>query len=790
MKIFGRTIRKRWAFSASLFGIGLTWLLFCLPSPLFDVPYSRVLEDRNGNLLGARIAADGQWRFPGSDSVPLVFAQALITFEDRRFWSHPGVDLLAMARALRQNIRAGSVVSGGSTLSMQVIRMARGNRKRTLWNKALETIMAVRLELAYSKHEILGLYAAHAPFGGNVVGLEAAAWRYFSKPPTQLSRAEAATLAVLPNSPALIHLGRNRQALQKKRDRLLQTMAKRNGLDSMSLTLDLAEPLPAHPIPLPNLAPHLLEHLFRQKKPGRIRSTLDQDLQARVIQLANRYHTRLQKNEIHNLAAVVVDLKTNEVVAYLGNAPNAGKAHEEAVDLVLSPRSTGSILKPFLYAYSLQEGQILPSTLLRDIPIIIDGFRPENYKPEFSGAVAADLALARSLNVPFVNLLQTYSVEKFHFRLRKIGLSTIHFPPEHYGLSLILGGAEATLWDLTSAYAGMAKTLLYAEENYGMYAANSLAPPSLIRESIQDKEEGALQSEPIHISASASWYTFQAMRDLERPEGLRGWEHFNSAFPIAWKTGTSYGFRDAWAIGLTPDYAIGVWVGNADGEGRPGLVGVRTAAPVLFAITRQLDLEGDWFDKPVDEMVQLAVCKKSGLRALNICPSEMRWVPKAGIKAKNCPNHKTYLLSQNQQFRVTQTCSEGQSAQSKVFFVLPPALEYYYRRFNAGYQSLPPFAPGCGAGSEERQMELIYPSQGSKILVPVDLAGKRSKTVFSAAHRMAKAKIHWHLDEHYLTTTSEFHQIAVDPQPGPHRLTLVDDLGNRIVKDFEIVERQ
>lgn len=768
-------------------GSFLLWFTLCLPSPLFDLPYSRVLEDRNGQLLGARIASDGQWRFPAPDSIPQVLTDAIITFEDKRFYTHPGVDLLALARALRQNIRAGKVVSGGSTISMQVIRMARGNKARNIWNKALETLMALRLDLGYSKKEILSLYAAHAPFGGNVVGAETAAWRYFGKPLTQISRAEAATLAVLPNNPSIIHPGRNRNALREKRNKLIRKMAAQLHLDSLYFELDLEEPVPGPPLPLPNLAPHFLEYVFANSDQSRITSTVDIQIQESILALSNQHHRRLSGNEIHNLAVLVIDLESREVLTYVGNAPEAGNLHQGDVDVVQAARSTGSILKPFLYGNALQEGLILPSSLLSDIPTTVNGFRPENYSNTFSGATPANQALARSLNVPFVRLLRSYGVDKFYYRLQKLGFSSIHSGADHYGLSLILGGAETSLWDLTRSYMGMANTLQHFHENHGQYSEGDWVEPKI---KMGQARNYPYQREPLHLSAGAAWHTLEAMKTLERPSEVGQWERFTSAFPMAWKTGTSHGFRDAWAVGLTGRYAIGVWVGNADGEGRPGLVGIQSAAPLLFDVARQLPQHQDWFLAPMDDLVRIPICRESGWRAGRYCPKDTLLMPAEGLRAKVCTHHQQIYLSKDTRWRVHQACSQRWGLKLDTFFLLPPAEEYYYRSFHPNYKILPPFAPGCNSASQDQPMALIYPDRESRIFVPRDLAGKRSKTVFRAAHRNPGSAIHWHLDDQYLATTTEFHELSLDPAPGLHRITLLDEFGARVEKWFEIVERQ
>lgn len=796
--VFSFIKKNRRVLSAAT-GLGLLAYWFSLPEPLFRNPVSVVLEDRRGDLLGARIAADGQWRFPALDSVPDKFAASIITFEDKRFYRHPGVDPLAIGRAFIQNLRAGHVVSGGSTISMQVIRMARRNRPRNLWQKVLESILATRLELRYSKDEILALYASYAPFGGNVVGLEAAAWRYYGKAPSLLSWGEAATLAVLPNSPAMIHPGRNQEALLAKRDHLLDDMTSQGLLDSLSYQLALAEPLPAAPHSLPRLAPHLLDRAaadYRAALPGRgsrFRSTLDLPLQQQVNQLLERHHRRLRRNQIHNMAALIIDVERKEVLAYAGNVEGIAPEHAPAVDIITAPRSTGSILKPFLYARMLQEGLLLPRSLVPDVPSTINGFRPENFNQQYAGAVPARRALSRSLNVPMVHMLRDYGLEKFHFALQELGFRTIAFPPDHYGLTLILGGAEATLWEITNAYAGMARTLEHYYPYDGSYDRHDFEPARYLRSEKQPVEENTpLLPEPPHFSASGIWFTFEAMQQLERPGSEGQWEAFSSSRKLAWKTGTSYGFRDAWAVGVTPRYAVGVWAGNADGEGRPGLVGVRAAAPLLFDLADLLPA-GDWFYPPYDEMQRLPVCRQSGYRALPFCPTDTLWAPRAGTRVKGCPFHQTIHLSPDGQWRVNAACEAPDQIQRQPWFVLPPLQEHYYRKHEPAYRILPPLRPDCIAPASEitnGNMQLIYPHHPARIYVPVDLNGQRQRTVFTVSHRHPDITIHWHLDEEFIGSTHTFHQMELLPPAGRHRLVLVDEQGGRLEQFFEIVERR
>ncbi|MEW6470354.1 MAG: penicillin-binding protein 1C [Bacteroidota bacterium] len=766
----------------------LSWFIFCIPSELFEDPTSTVLEDQDGKLLCAQIADDGQWRFPHNPNVPDKFVQCLIQFEDRSFYNHLGVNPLAVGRALMQNISSGKKVSGGSTITMQLVRIMRKNKPRTFYQKTVEMILATRVELSYSKKEILALYASNAPFGSNVVGLDAASWRYFGRSPDKLSWAESATLAVLPNAPSLMHPGKNRDKLLAKRNRLLDRLLEAGIIDRSTCEISKEEPLPEKPYPLPQHAPHLLTRAVKEGLKGqRVRTTLKLDLQLRVNELVELHHQQLKANEIHNAAALVLDVQTGNVLAYTGNTENSDPQHGSDVDVIAAPRSTGSILKPLLFARMLSEGELLSTQLVADIPTQIGGYSPKNYYLTYDGAVPAKKALARSLNIPIVKLLQQHGVEKFHYLLNKIGMTTVTNPAEHYGLSLILGGAEGKLWDIAGIYASMARTLNNYTAYNGKYNQADFHPPYYRPGSNASSQ---VLEETSWFDAAAIYQTFEAMVEVSRPDEENSWREFASSVKIAWKTGTSFGFRDGWAIGVTPRYVVAVWTGNADGEGRPGLIGVKTAAPLMFGIFNALRPSG-WFDRPYDEMTRALVCRQSGFRAIDICEhTDTVWIQSTGVNAPPCPYHRLVHLDASGQYRVSSDCENVSAMKNVSWFVLPPAMEWYYKSKNANYRELPPWRKGCSASSGIGSMELIYPKQLSKIYVPRELDGTRSKTVFEVAHREKGLTIYWHLDEDFIGQTKDLHQMGLNPPAGIHTLTLVDENGETLTQQFEIIDKE
>jgi len=792
--LFARRRPRRRLIAGAVVLALLAAFLLSLRGPLFDVSYSPVLYDRDGRLLGAQVAADGQWRFPGGQAPNERFVIALIQAEDRRFWRHPGVDPLAVARAASQNISSRRVVSGASTITMQTIRLSRGPRRRTMPEKLVEAALALRLELSASKDEILRLYAAHAPFGANVVGLEAAAWRWFGRSSEDLSWAEAATLAVLPNSPGLIHPGRNREALQNRRNTLLERLYHSGTIDRETLTLALAERLPGEPLPLPRLAPHLLSRLvieaggpaaFRGSRPAAMITTIDRDIQARATAVMNRASERFSDHGIMNAAALIMDTRTGEVVAYVGNT-NSPRAAD--VDIVTSWRSSGSLLKPFLYAAMLDAGDILPSSLISDIPTRVGSFSPQNMSRTYLGVVPVDEALARSLNVPAARALRRYGVDRFARFLRSLGLTTLFRHGDDYGLPLVLGGAEVTLWEITGLYAGLGR----AAGGEGRQAA--FFPPTVFPHGALPASSGM---EP--VSPGAAWLTLQALVATVRPGEEAHWQEYASAMRIAWKTGTSFGFRDAWAVGVTPEWTIGVWFGNASGEGRPELRSVVTSAPVLFELFSAMDAlwgsrEG-WFAQPVASLRRAETCASSGFLAGVHCAETRRaYLPWYAPAPAVCPFCRPVILNLAGDRRVT--LGRGASAETieRNWFVLPPAEEWHFRRWNRDYRPLPPqevsgeWGLAQTALPGERILALFNPEPGSNVFIPRELDGREGRIVFSAAHRDEAEIIHWHLGGEFLGSTMTFHEMEARPAAGPQTITLVDGEGNTISRGFTVLQ--
>jgi penicillin-binding protein 1C len=802
-KLFSNTLNKIKLLSKKKKIAGILLIIFLLffylmlPRKLFRDPTSYVIEDADGNLLNATIAADGQWRFPYDENVPQHFIDCITTYEDKRFFTHAGVDMSSIGRAFLANVKGSKIKQGGSTLTMQVIRMSEQNNGRNFWNKMKESVLALRLELSYSKKAILALYASNAPFGSNVVGLDAAAWRYFGRSADKLSWAESAMLAVLPNSPALVHPGKNREILLRKRNALLDKLSATGKITDEECSLAKQEMLPVKPLPLPQDAPHLLQRFRKENKTGitKVKTTINGVLQKNVNEIVARHQQFLKSNGINNMCALVLDVETGNTLAYVGNIfQPENKDLESDVDVIASPRSPGSALKPILYAAMLSDGSILPNSLVPDVPTQIGGYVPQNFDLGYDGAVPASRALSRSLNIPAVKLLQQYKYQRFYETLQQSGITTLNNPADFYGLSLILGGCEVKMWDLAGVYASFARTLNHQKKNKGVIDPKDFHAPVYVKREFgignlaaPNSQSQTTNSQP-PFDATSIYFTFQAMQEVMRPgeEGL--WQQFSSSKKIAWKTGTSFGFRDAWAVGVTPKYVVAVWAGNTSGEGRAGLIGVQAAAPAMFDIFRMLP-QAEWFEKPKYNYVYVPVCRQTGFRANVDCADiDTLMMPPNALRTPLCPYHKMIHLDASGVFQVNESCEVPANMQHKSWFVLPPSMEFYYKQRNADYKPLPPFKEGCRVAETQKLIELIYPQNDAKIFVPKEMNGERGKTIFTAAHRNSEAKIFWMLDNTFAGTTQHYHQLALSPAKGKHTITLTDEQGNSITKNFEIID--
>ena len=763
-----------------LVGIALVAYYFCLPKTLFDASYSTVIESKDHQLLAAQIAQDGQWRFPEMQTVPNKFETCITLYEDEYFYYHWGFNPISMGKAFASNLSANKVKRGGSTLTQQTIRLARAGQARTYVEKLIEFIQATRLEFKYSKASILKLYASHAPFGGNVVGLDVAAWRYFGTAPDQLSWAESATLAVLPNAPRLIYPGKNQETLLKKRNALLKKLFDHQKIDQSTYELALSEPLPQKPHELPQMAPHLLHQIAKTHKEERLVTTIDYQIQQRANEIIATYYAHYKQAEVYNIAALIVDVENRDIVAYIGNSPTTA-AHQKDVDIIQANRSTGSILKPFLYAAMLDDASLLPHQLVADIPVVISGYKPTNFSNSYEGATTANEALSRSLNIPFVLLLQQYGVYRFYDNLQQLQLTSINKYPDHYGLSLILGGAESSLWQLTRAYAGLVGTVNHYNQTQE-YRTQEIQELNWQANNVQSF--GTNSKEKTIWGAGAIYNTFEALTKVNRPEGDEAWQYYDSALKIAWKTGTSFGGRDAWAIGVNKKYVVSVWVGNASGEGRPSISGVRMAGPILFDLFKLLPKQKD-IPAPLNDMEEATICLHSGYLAGPNCPqTKTDLIPFRAKKTTLCPYHKLIHLDASLGYQVNSQCESIDRIVPTPWFILPPTQAYFYRKSHSDYQDLPPFRGDCAPQDQLKKIEFIYPKHGDRIYLTKNFYSALQPFIAKASTSSANKVLFWYLNEQYMGTTKQFHEIAIQGKEGVNYLTITDEEGHTQTIEF------
>jgi penicillin-binding protein 1C len=738
----------------------LTWLFWPMDSP-FPENYSTLIYDCNGQLLRAFLADDEQLRFPpDTTSLPEKYLNALVTCEDRRFFSHPGIDPLALLNSFYTNIKMGKRIRGGSTIPMQIIRLA-NPKKRTYLNKLLECFSALKLSLHFSKQQLLKLYAAHVPMGGNIVGIHAASYAYFGKPAKELSWAEAGLLTVLPNSPSMINLSRGRQILMGKRNRLLLKLYQKDIIDQLSYQLACMEPLPDHYTHLPFHAPHFTRFIEKDSpKNSILTTTLDLNIQQQLLDAVSIHHPNLSNSDIANLAVMAVETQTGKIRAYIGSQSYYDTLHAGEVDGIQSYRSTGSLLKPFLAAKALDRGPFTMSSLIQDVPTFYGTFTPQNASKEFKGLVSMEEMLIHSLNVPAVRLLNTYGVQDFYDFLIQANFKGLFRSPAEYGLTLILGGAEARLWELVELYLALGKLGQYMPLQY--------------LEKAKTGRENRLFSE------GAAWLVLNTLNKVNRPGIEYYWHQFNNQVPVAWKTGTSYGQKDGWAIGVNKQWIIGVWVGNFSGEGNALLTGAKSAAPLLFTIFNALTdyNQSGWFEEPEYDLAEIEVCRVSGYPANSYCPEKIKVKrPVVSHKAGVCPYHRRYLVDRKSGKSVCSLCWQGIDTTWVTKFIVPASVCDILQKSGKHADAIPLHYANCPAFQDQNRLELIYPVPGIKIFIPRDFDGNYEKIVFSAKHQHPSINLFWYLDGSFLGETTMYHQLAVDLKSGAHKLVVQDEEG-------------
>jgi penicillin-binding protein 1C len=722
-----------------------------------QIPYSQLVLDNDDQVLSAYLSTDQKWRmYCSKEEVNARLIQLIIRKEDQWFWYHPGVNIFSVIRAAWQNSVRGERVSGASTITMQVVRLLKP-ADRTLFNKTKEMIRAVQLELHHSKKEILEMYLNLLPYGGNIEGIKAASYLYYGQKPITLSPAQMITLAIIPNNPRYLLPGVNNKRIMSERNYWLSRMQLYGLLNRDELQSALAEPLTAKRMPAPGFAPHFCR-LVRNRFPGmrEIRTALNPELQEKIGGMLYSEVSRFRPSGITNGAVVVLNNTTRQVEAYLGSADFTEDHYLGQVDGCIAVRSPGSALKPFLYAAAIDQGLITPKSFLCDVPMNFNGYRPQNFDEKFRGQLTASEALALSLNVPAVDLANRLGVNVFIEKLARGGLKWIEKRKSTLGLSVVLGGCGTSLLEITSLYSSL--------PNGGVHH-----PLCLLRETVDNRADTL-------FSEQASWLITEMLTNLQRPDLPTLFESSIHLPHIAWKTGTSYGRRDAWSIGYNPEYTVGVWMGNFDGTGVADLSGSECATPLLFRIFNYLMLhrESRWFEQPHGLDFRL-VCSESGLPPNDFCLNLVTdyFIPTVSPNRK-CNHLSEVFVNPSSTMSYCRGCLPEAGYRSEYYPNLLPGLIAYYQDEQIPYRKIPPHNPECRRISNDMNPVITSLIAGREYI----LYGNSGQQLQLACNTSSDvSKIYWYIDNVFYREAIPSEKIFFKPGAGKIKISCCDDKG-------------
>lgn len=754
-------MKKRYVFLlGGLFsGVILTcWIYFSfdvnrVPKE-FERRYGQVVLDERGEIIGAYINKDEQWHLKSSGKIPEKLKEAVLNYEDRNFYSHRGIDFKAVVRAVRDNLFQRRR-TGASTITMQVAK-AFAPKERSYFNKYREMVQAVKLERYFTKDEILLMYLNNAPYGGNIEGYRTASLLYFQKNPEELTWAEGALLAVLPNSPGLIHVEKNREKLLTKRDTLLKKMLERGIITEKQYEMSKMEPIPDKRYNFKSLAQHFTRRVVNETDEKEIKTTIDSQLQEKIEKIVKDYSDYLKSEGIANASVLVVDNHTYEIKSYVGSQDFYDFSTNGQVDGVKALRSPGSVLKPFLYALAIDEGIVAPESKVSDVPLYFSNFTPQNANRMYYGMIEIREALIKSLNVPFVELLQEYGVEKFFYFLKNI-LEFKDNDPSRYGLSLILGTKELSVENIAQLYAGLG--------NYGNFKK--------LKYISDTKDE---QGEQL-ISKGAAYLTLNTIRELERP-GLE--KMYIEKNPVSWKTGTSYGRRDGWAAGVTPDWTVVVWVGNFTGQGNSNLTGVTSGGKLLFNIFNILPKKSSSFVPPEEHLYSLKVDSETGYRLKYDLPFKEILYPTEAKPLKVSPYYKKVFLNKKGE-EVDSRSEDFIESEERIVLSYPIEIINYFIRENIDISNI------FSGKTKEKSVKFIYPTENLKIILPKDFDGEKGVIVKVA--NLKGQELYWYLNREYIGRDNTNEKSFNLPE-GEYEITVVAENGETEKVKFEITKNR
>ena len=718
---------------------------------IFEDRYSVSVLDNNGKIIGVYLNKDEQWHLKSIDEIPEKLKISVINYEDKDFYKHFGVDFTSLVRAVRDNLIKGRK-TGASTITMQVAKSLKP-KERNIFNKYIEIIQAIKIDKFFEKDEILGMYLNNAPYGGNIVGYKTASYMYFQKKPDELTWAEATLLAVLPNSPGLMNVEKNQNKLLKKRDFLLKKLYDKKIINKRQYEISLKEPLPDKRYSFENLAPHLIRRVIEERKEKIIKTTIDSELQEKIEKISKDYSDFLKTQGIKNLSVLLIDNKSSEIKSYIGSQDFYDFENNGQVDGIIAKRSPGSLLKPFLYAVAIDEGLIAPCSKVPDIPLYFVNFSPQNANKKYYGIVEIQDALIKSLNIPFVSLLKEYGEEKFFYFLKEVlGFSDDN--PSRYGLSLILGTKEFTMEEIGKLYSGLA--------NFGDFRS-----PIYI-----DVGTRNFSKENRYLSKGSSYLTLNTIKKLERPGMETLYKEKN---PISWKTGTSHGRRDGWAVGVTPDWTLVVWVGNFTGEGNSNLTGVYSAGNLLFRIMKILPKKQKEFQKPND-LVKIKVDEETGYRLKYQISSKEILYPIDAKPLRISPYYKKIFVDDSGQ-EIDSRDEKFLNRKEKIILNYPIEVINFFIRNGFDVSNI------FGNTSKKKGIKIIYPTNGLRITIPKDFDGEKDLIIKIA--NLKNQNLYWYLNGEYLDKTRD-REKNLKLGNGKYQLTIISEEGDMEKINFEI----
>jgi penicillin-binding protein 1C len=734
----------------------LLFSMLCLLFPLPDrIEYSTVVLDDQGEVIHAYLTRDQQWRMEAAPSeISALLKKTILAKEDKYFYIHPGVNPLAIVKSLAGNIFHGRIRSGASTITMQVAR-ALEPKPRTYLNKLREIFRAGELELKYSKEEILQMYLNLVPYGGNIQGVKAAALFYFRKNPDHLSLAEITTLSIIPNRPSSLVLGKNNERIIIARNQWLRRFARKKIFTSREIEDALREPLNARRNPAPSFIPQL--SLKLKKQGGEVFAThIRMNMQLKLEKLVGDYVRSSQLKNIRNAAVIVMDNYTHQVVAYIGSADFRDTLDAGQVNGAAAVRQPGSTLKPLLYGLCIDKGLLTPKQIINDVAVNYQGYAPENFDRKFNGYVSMEYALEHSLNIPAVRSLQLLGRDNLVQSLAACRFEQIKKDQRKLGLSMILGGCGATLEELTGLYSLFAHDGVYYPVSYAGENADTLGKRIL--------------------SPAATFLINDVLSKVNRPDFPLSWQSTVHLPKIAWKTGTSYGRRDAWSIGYNRHYTVGIWCGNFSARGIPELSGANTATPLLFKIFNSIDYDADewWFTKPED-CDQRMVCSQTGLLPGKYCNNLITAYYIPGVSSsKICEHIKEVFVSADEKISYCRTCMPSSGYKKKLYTMIPPEMQRYFDDNHIAYQKIPAHNPACEKIFREGGPVITSPASGSEYLIskkdpePLQLSCNTGNDV---------SRIYWYINNRFYKSADAKARQFFIPDEGPVKISCTDDKG-------------